>query len=434
MGAVDRSERPVLAVTGASGYIGSRVVDEALHRGYAVVALGRTPLKRSGVVDRPFELRLAAVDPLPPETKGLIHLAADTSGRSAEAEVAALAALAGALPSTARLVFVSSQTARADAPSPYGRAKWRLEAAVAEAGGLSVRPGLVYGGSERGLFGSLCGAARRLPLLPLFLLPRPAVQPIHVDDLATGLLKAVELPEPVSGPLRLAGDPMPFDRFLAALTRHRLRRPRPFVPVPIPPLVAGLALVERMTGRLLGSEQLRSLAGYPAMDTSADLARLGLVLRPLEAGLRQRGASGRRALIEEGARLISYLGRLRAPAGLIRRYARILEEQRAAPVLKPGAWAGLASASLYLLDRGRARDPVEQTLLQRLDLALRLYEASPASAARCLGAPGRRRPLSALTVLATRVIQEALIRLVRPVGARFAARLILVRATVSDAG
>src|SRR6185295_8526879 len=107
--------------------------------------------------------------------------------------LAELAAAAG----VKRFVFVSSQSARADAPAAYGRTKHEAEVVLAEIPGLEVvvvRPGLVCGPGSRGLFARIGRLVEALPVVPLLGGGRALVQPIHVDDLCAALLRALEVP------------------------------------------------------------------------------------------------------------------------------------------------------------------------------------------------------------------------------------------------
>src|SRR5690606_10483676 len=85
------------------------------------------------------------------------------------------------------MVFLSSQASSPQAPTGYGRTKAAIEAAILPLHAAVIRPGLVYGGEERGLFGLLCALLRRSPLRPR-LWPSPPVQPVHVDDLCAAII------------------------------------------------------------------------------------------------------------------------------------------------------------------------------------------------------------------------------------------------------
>ncbi|MEZ5738036.1 MAG: hypothetical protein R3E68_00335 [Burkholderiaceae bacterium] len=209
---------------------------------------------------------------LPDDIGAVIHLAAVTSGVPAPGQdevAAAQRLLAAASDRRVPFVFVSSQTASEHAPTAYGRTKWRIEQLTLAQGGCVVRPGQVYGGPERGLFG-LLARLRRVPVLPAFV-PPPRVQPVHVDDLAQALL-ACTAPQGRPGVLCIGdASPITFTRFLALIAHGRTGRRPLFVPVPV--------LLVRLAGRLvgpvarerLGLARLTSLFELPPMDTDADL-------------------------------------------------------------------------------------------------------------------------------------------------------------------
>ena len=184
-----------LIVTGATGYIGRHVVERAQARGFTVIAASRRQPAFPAVRWIPYQLDGELTPGDFPQDATLIHLAAETRESSAATEALELAAarriLAVARLRGLRVVHVSSQAARADAPTPYGRAKWQVEQEILRQGGFVVRPGLVYGGVPGGVFAGLVDTVRRLPILPA-IVPAPRVQPIHVEDLAEGLLRIAE--------------------------------------------------------------------------------------------------------------------------------------------------------------------------------------------------------------------------------------------------
>ncbi|MDB5894050.1 MAG: hypothetical protein JWQ88_1581 [Rhodoferax sp.] len=365
-------------VTGASGYIGKRVTAAFTLAGHEVVAAGRRALP--GYDWYRFDLAAPTVEQLPAGIGLILHLAADTTGAGRAdtdlREVAsARALLHAAQQAGAGFVFVSSQTARVDAPTAYGRNKWQIEQAVLAAGGAVLRPGQVYGGAPRALFGTMVGMVERLPLLPAFL-PAPRIQPVHVDDLALGLLALAQRPG-FSGRVLSIGAPEPvtFTRFLRAIAQQRLRRARLFVPVPVVLVTAARAL---SGGRVAPLERLASLFALAPMDSAADLAALGLTLRPLEQGMGTR----RRLLLRESATLLRYVLGEAADAGLVRRHARAIERLRGGSVLGLPLLGSWAPGTLRCLE-GRGAQGAE--FGWRLDCATALAEATPQGARRFLG-------------------------------------------------
>lgn len=145
----------LLAITGATGFVGSAVLAEALAQGHRVKALARREqLALDGVEWVRGDLGdTAALAALVTGADAVIHVAGLTNTPDTAEFAAAnvtgtanvIAAMKGA--GAGRLVFVSSLSARMPELSAYGASKARAEALV-EASGLdwtTVRPPGVYG-------------------------------------------------------------------------------------------------------------------------------------------------------------------------------------------------------------------------------------------------------------------------------------------------
>lgn len=374
-----------IAVTGATGYIGRRLIRAALLAGHEVLALSRRPLIEAGVAWQFFDLADATTLSLPSDIDAVFHLAAETryaAGTELTELTAAKLLIDAAGLVGAAFIFISSQTACASAPTAYGRIKWAIERATIEAGGLVIRPGQVYGGPEHGLFGVLCTLVRRLPVLPAFV-PAPAVQPVHVDDLVEALLACLTL-KPSTVLSVAAPESISFAMFLNALARGRTSRCPVFIPVPV--------LLVRVTAKLLGAglssklglERLLSLFALRAMNTADDLQRLALMLRPLSSGMTRSGR-GRRELIREGRVLLTYLLRAKPASALVRRYVGAVETLRVAQPLRLPELVLRIPALLAFLDGARGIDAAFRCELDwRINAALILAEASPQGACRFL--------------------------------------------------
>ncbi len=374
-------------VTGASGYIGNRLVVAARSRGYEVIAATRRPVSAAGDWIE-FDLVATGAIELPAGTNAVFHLAADTTSRLVDSQTEAASArrlIAAARQVGAKFVFVSSQTALEHAPSAYGRTKWRVEQLVLAAGGTVIRPGQVYGGDERGLFGTLVRAVRVLPFIPAFL-PAPQIQPIHVDDLACALLHCVESDELASA-IFCVGEPEPvaFTRFLRLIAAERVGRFR--LPIPVPVVLVrllGLGIGRQLRARL-GFDRLGSLFDLRAMQTEADLRRLGITLRPIVSGLNRSGNDRRRMLIGEARAFLRYVLKEWPTAALISRYVRCIERERGGQPLALSSFARCFPVTLALLDRARPNVNLAQAeFVWRLNAAVVLAEATVQGARRFL--------------------------------------------------
>ena len=374
-----------LVVTGANGYVGRHFVATARAAGWRVVAATRRRLQTADdwiaydFASRPDARAF-------PQGAPIVHLAAVTSADAdARVELEAARALLDVARSQGTFVlFASSQAARADAPSAYGRSKHAIEQDVLRADGIVVRPGLVVGGSPGGLYATLLHVARTAPLWPA-VVPAPLVQPVLVDELAQALLRMLDAPGRWRGRVTCIGadEPVSFNEWMRALAASRGRRLR-MVPVPAMSVRVGAAVVERCGGASLAA-RARSLIAIAPMECRGDLAELGLVLAPPLQPLRERANA--RAIIAEGTALLRYiLGE--APAlALVRRYVRVIGTLRnERPLPLPAAclrWPAL----VRVLDQPPVRAAGEEWRW-RLHAATTIAEASVQGARRFLPLAG----------------------------------------------
>jgi NADH dehydrogenase len=414
---LDQQSLPKIVVTGATGYIGERLVVAALAQGFDVIALSRRAPDDSRVSWFRFDLAEPSVEKWPEGVVAVIHLAAQTGPSitlSAQEEIrAADNLMQAARRGGARFVFVSSQTARPEAPSSYGRVKAAIEERVMASGGTVVRPGQVYGGPLRGLFGKLQRAAKQLPVLPRFV-PAPLVQPIHVDDLAKGLMLVATSASVASRVYCLgAAEPVSFAGFLDALARCRVRRNRIFLPIPQFAVRLFARVLGASASQRLGLEQLLSLFELPLMATRTDLQLLGLEARSLEDGMTKSGHGLRRRQILEGRTLLWYVLRQRPTDSLSRRYVRVLASMNKATTLRLPRWMNRFPGLLAIADEpGFRRSRQGAEFDWRLDAATLIAEASPQGAVRFLGSGQCAGFPGAVMLLACAVLLEIVFRLV----------------------
>jgi uncharacterized protein YbjT (DUF2867 family) len=189
--------RPVLAVTGGTGFVGATLVRHAAMRGHEVRALTRRPqpaLNRvawiEGALDRPESLVRLAVG-----ADAVIHVAGainapDRAGFQTDNVFGTLNMVEAAKAAgVKRFIHVSSLAAREPDLSDYGWSKARSEQVVA-ASGLDwtvVRPPAVYGPGDRETLELFRMAKRGLMLLP----PEGRLSVIEVSDLSRLLLTLV---------------------------------------------------------------------------------------------------------------------------------------------------------------------------------------------------------------------------------------------------
>lgn len=360
--------RGKIIVTGATGYIGARVVEALSARGWSVEAWTRRRPAGDGLW-RAYALS----DEVLPDASGaaaIIHLAAETGGGVdlTQEQLAAQRLARAAQSAGARLLFASSQTAL-NPGSDYGLAKRAIEEIVADVNGVSVRLGLVYGRRRLGgVFAMLVGVMRRLPAVPM-ILPAPRVQPVHVDDVAEAFCALLERPQ-LTGAIHLGGEGVAFHSFLAEITRRRHGRAPLFVPIPRFALTVMLAIAPREL-----AARAHSLLSLQAMPAHEAQTQLGLSLRPWREWLAASTTPRRRALLREGKALLQHASGRASSFAAARRYARAVEQLSAGqPLDLPATVLGVPWL-LGLIERPVLRG--RSALEERLDWALSLAEATP---------------------------------------------------------
>jgi len=194
----------LLAITGATGFVGRAVLDEALRRGMEVRALARRPQRaRAGVEWVRGELGdERALKRLVGRASVVIHIAGvvnapDAAGFDEGNVRGTLNVVNAALAlGVGRFVHVSSLAAREPELSLYGASKRKGEQIV-KASSLDwtvVRPPAVYGPHDTEMFELFKLALRGVMPLP----PRGRLSVIHVADLARLLLALIPSGEEVT--------------------------------------------------------------------------------------------------------------------------------------------------------------------------------------------------------------------------------------------
>jgi nucleoside-diphosphate-sugar epimerase len=235
-----------VGVTGAGGYVGGRLLKALQARGHESVALGRRPLPGSEYEFHPYDLRETPDAGLLQGLDAVVHCAWDMQARTRAANdqinVGAVRRLVDAAKlAGTQVCLISSMSAYPGTRQIYGEAKLRCERLVADAGGKSVRLGLVYGRPPAGMFSALCRLAR-LPVVPL-IGARSHQFLVHQDDMVAGITALLEQPR-VPQPIGLAHPvPVSFRALMRDLSARQGGRSWSF-PVPWRPVYRSMSLAE----------------------------------------------------------------------------------------------------------------------------------------------------------------------------------------------
>ena len=308
MNPVGATTRPLIALTGATGFIGQCLLRELPRRGYRLRVLLRRPSvvpldAASAVVGdlaRPQNMAAALAD-----VDAVIHsagLAHAMSGlpeddyRMLNTEATIGLARAAQRAGAKRFIFLSSIRAQAGAtadhtltedlaPQPtdaYGRSKLAAEQGLAalDLDWVALRLVLVYGAGVKGNMAELLRFARSPYPLPLGLL-RARRSLLSLDNLVTAVETVMATPQLLRRPLIVADpEPLSIAQMITAM-RAGLGRRRGLIPVPSTILHAGFRLMgrgelyRRLAEPLVGdAARLRALGWVPRVTTSDALAVL----------------------------------------------------------------------------------------------------------------------------------------------------------------
>ena len=299
---------PLVALTGATGFIGRHLLRELPKRGYRIRVLLRRPTalppEATGAVvgdlARPQNMAaaLAGVDAVI-HSAGIAHAMSGVPQddyRVLNTEATIGLARAAEKARAKRFVFLSSIRAQSGptaaevltethAPQPtdaYGQSKLDAELGLARLGidWVALRPVLVYGPGVKGNMAALVRLARSPYPLPLAGLPAKRSL-LGLDNLAAAIDTVLAAPEPLRRPLIVADpEPLTVAAMIAAMREGLGRRPGVF-PVPAALMEAAFRAMgrseafARLAGSLVASPSaLRQLGWVPPAGTRAGLAAL----------------------------------------------------------------------------------------------------------------------------------------------------------------
>jgi nucleoside-diphosphate-sugar epimerase len=186
-------------ITGVGGFIGQHLARSLSHAGYSVAGTFHTRhiemeqaswlagLYRMSLDGQSSYIDFSAFDIV-------IHLAFDLRKGRSDTNYEGTIRIAEAAHDggVSRQLFVSSYSARPDAISEYGQAKFRLERYFLDTGYEIVRPGLVLGNG--GIVARIISTLKASPIIPLPSGGKGEVPVISIDVLCEAMRKILEHP------------------------------------------------------------------------------------------------------------------------------------------------------------------------------------------------------------------------------------------------
>ena len=297
----------MILVTGATGFIGRHLIaalrsqDRATRclvrseaRGHLLEQLGCT-LARGDIGD-PASLRAACNG-----VEVVVHLVAIIRGKPSDYEhvmsEGTRALIEAASDAHIRRFILVSALGLSDSTrdlTPYYQAKWQEEE-VLKASGLEYvifRPSFVFG-RDGGVLPTFLRLVRNSPLTPVLGPGTQLMQPVAVEDVASHLVRAIDLEAARNQTFDLAGPDRLSSNELYSLIARLLGRRRWLVHVPFRLAHVQAALFERLPRFPFTRDQLKMLAaGDNVGDVEATSKVFGLPLMPLEEQIRRAVLGG----------------------------------------------------------------------------------------------------------------------------------------------
>ncbi|HLO01663.1 MAG TPA: complex I NDUFA9 subunit family protein [Symbiobacteriaceae bacterium] len=289
----------VILVAGGTGFLGSHIVQRLLQGGHRVMVLSRNPADLPpGVEGRPGDVRdqerlnkalqgiqtlVIAVQfpnaPVENPKKGLTYVKIDGEGTERLVKAAQQAGVK-------RLVYLSGAGAGEGRTEPWFIAKEMAERAVRTSGipFTIIRPSWVYGPEDKSL-NKFVTFARLLPFVPVVGNGRTKVQPVHVDDVAEAVARALEVPAAVNQTYGIGGPAaLTMDQIIREMLQTMGKR-RPLLHNPTWLMKLVTAPLTLLPTPPLSPAAVDFVVQEAPVDNGPLLRDLGLQLTPLAEGL-----------------------------------------------------------------------------------------------------------------------------------------------------
>jgi uncharacterized protein YbjT (DUF2867 family) len=295
----------VILVTGATGFIGPRIVRALRDRDRPVRALVRRPGGESAAALAGWGAELVQGDMTDAENlrravdgcETVVHLVAIRQGRKEQFErvmeqgTRDLVTAAGDA-NVRRFVLMSALGTTEETKDlvPYYHSKWEQEQTLKSSGLEHVifRPSFVFA-REGGILTTFRMLARLAPVTPIIGSGQQRIQPIWIDDLAAYFADGAERPEAANRTFELGGpDTVSWNEFWERFKRALGVR-RPSVHVPVGLMRANALVTERLPGNIPLTRDLLTMLEHGDNVVSNDDAvqTFGLQLIPLDEQLRR---------------------------------------------------------------------------------------------------------------------------------------------------
>ena len=259
----------MILVTGAAGNVGSAVVKKLLQKDRNVRCLLRETSSRTLL--QGLDIEIVVGDLLDRDS-----VFAACEGVEAVVSVAYISLTQHLLEATAhfnipRVVFLGSTGIYTKLPSKSAQAKRDLEAVITggDTNYTILRPTMIYGNQrDRNIF-RLLRFLKKSPVAPVFARGRSQTQPVHIDDVVSALVTALETPATIGKTYDIGGaSVLPYRELLKTAARA-LGRKVFCLPLPLVPAKAAVTVLRKLVPRFnIRTEQVARLVEDKNVDIS----------------------------------------------------------------------------------------------------------------------------------------------------------------------
>lgn len=277
---------PTVAITGATGFIGSHLVAHFAGCGWQVLALSRSVPGTTlpGVKYVKYDLRDRVDDRLFSGVDFLVHGAYIENEIHANVEGTKRLLEASRQHGLKRKVFISSVSAHEQALSRYGKHKYLCEQLFDAEADSIVRPALVLG--HGGLFQRMSAYLRNKPVIPLISGGRQPMQIVWIHDLLLAIEKI--LISDSRGIFTIAHPEVVLYKEFYSKLGHALGVSPRFIFLPYWAVSSALSLAATFGLTLpISKENLLGLKAMKAIDSKQDSEKLGISLCSLSEALQR---------------------------------------------------------------------------------------------------------------------------------------------------
>jgi nucleoside-diphosphate-sugar epimerase len=290
------SKRPTIAITGASGFLGSTLVKYFSSQDWHVIGLVRKPLSSAdpNIEYRKYDITNQLDKDALQGVDYVVHAAYIKYGKqhpnAMDANITGAKNLLAACKAhkIKKALFMSSMSAHAAATSVYGKQKLAIEQLFTNANGVALRAGLILG--HGGIVEDMSTFMRGKHIVPIIDGGKQPLQVIAIYDL-TRVIKAA-LTTNVHGVLTVASPTIySYKSFYQKLAKS-LDIKVAYIPIPYYALLTVFNVAAALRLPLnLGADNLRGLRQLRSAETASDLHKLNITIDDLETVLKNINTS-----------------------------------------------------------------------------------------------------------------------------------------------